>query len=65
MSYSITVLIARIVNCVPFARLACWNIVKRNDTGNPFASVTDKRNRLGWIAWDIIDHLDDSFDNLS
>ena len=65
MIYSITVVLARIVDCLPFARLACWNIVKRNDTGNPFSSVSKDRNRIGWIAWDIIDHTSDSFDNLS
>jgi hypothetical protein len=63
MNYHILYCVARIANFLGLRRML-WAIVKRNDSGNPYWCATSQRNRLGWIAWDMIDHCDHSFDNL-
>jgi hypothetical protein len=64
MNYQIIVALSYVADLFRLHRML-WRVVKRNDTGNPFASTTDKRNRIGWVAWDIIDHCNHSFDGLT
>jgi hypothetical protein len=63
MNYQIIVALSYVADFLGLRRML-WRIVKRNDSGDPFACITDKRNRIGWYAWDIIDHCNHSFDNL-